>query len=861
MAVATRKKKNLVIVESPAKAKTINKYLGDDYEVVASKGHVRDLPKSRFGIDIEKGWVPTYRPLKDRKDVLDSLKKQAAKCGLVYLAPDPDREGEAIAWHLKEALGLSDERTRRVTFNEITKSAVKKAFEGAGHIDMDRVAAQEARRFLDRVVGYKLSPLLSRRLTETLSAGRVQSVAVRLIVEREREIQAFKPEEFWKIAAIVRPQGTHPRAVSQKPIVTKAKSKTDAKRPETPEPLPEGAFATELAEWAGEKFKATNQEQADAIVKALEGAAYVVSKVEQKDRQEKAAPPFTTSTLQQQASIRLRYTAKRTMMLAQKLYQGVELAGEGSVALITYMRTDSTRIAPEALTGCRTHIKTTYGDRYLPEKPNLYSSGKGAQDAHEAIRPTDLAYTPERVAKALPQDLAKLYTLIYNRFVACQMSPAIFAITNVDVSAAKGIFKAQGKIMKFDGYRKVLAPTGKQEDALLPALSERQALDLLKLNATQHFTEPPPRFNEASLVKTLEKEGIGRPSTYATIITKIQERNYVELKERRFYATKLGMTVTDLLVEHFPTIMDLKFTSHMEEELDDIETRKYQRNDVLNEFYQPFALALQEAEGKMAADAEKCPECGNPLVEKFSRFGKFFGCSGHPDCKYIKRGSGPATPREPPKPTDIVCPNCGKPMVQRMSRRGPFLGCSGYPDCKTTMNLDAAGKPTVTAKPTDHVCDQCGKPMVLREGPRGPFLACTGYPKCRRAMDVDAKGNPIKPIETGITCEKCGAAMAVKRGPRGPFLGCTAYPKCRSTKQIPPELKDKLKDLMPAARKKPPKVEVSETCPECGSPMEVRQGRKGYFLGCTMYAKTKCKGTREVSPEILDRLQSEDGAA
>jgi DNA topoisomerase-1 len=447
--------------------------------------------------------------------------------------------------------------------------------------------------------------------------------------------------------------------------------------------------------------------------------------------------------------------------------------------------------------------------------------------------------------------------MIYNRFVASQMSPAIFAITNVEVTAAKGIFKAQGKIMKFDGYRKVLPPVGKQEDALLPGLVERLALDLLKLKASQHFTEPPPRFNEASLVKTLEKEGIGRPSTYATIITKIQERNYVELKERRFYATKLGMTVTDLLVEHFPKIMDLKFTSHMEEELDDIETRKYQRNEVLNEFYQPFVQALQQAEGKLAADAEKCPECGKPLVEKFSKFGKFFGCSGHPDCKYIKRNSGPATPREPPKPTDIACPNCGKPMVQRMSRRGPFLGCSGYPECKTTMNLDAAGKPTVTAKPTDHICDQCGKPMVLREGPRGPFLACTGYPKCRRAMDVDANGNPVKPIETGINCDKCGSPMAVKRGPRGPFLGCTAYPKCRGTKQIPPELKDKVKDLMPAPRKKLPKVEVSETCPDCGAAMEVRQGRKGYFLGCTMFAKTKCKGTREVTPEIMEQLQSQ----
>jgi DNA topoisomerase I len=544
------------------------------------------------------------------------------------------------------------------------------------------------------------------------------------------------------------------------------------------------------------------------------------------------------------------------MMLAQRLYEGVEVGSDGSVGLITYMRTDSTRTAPEALNACRGHIKKAYGASYLPEKPNLYTKGKSSQDAHEAIRPTDLSYTPERVAKYLPQDQLRLYSLIYNRFVASQMNPAIFAITNVDISAAQGVFKAQGKIMKFDGYRKVLAPGGKQEDALLPVLTEQLKLDLLKLNPTQHFTEPPPRYNEASLVKTLEKEGIGRPSTYATIISKIQDRGYVELKERRFHATKLGMTVTDLLVEHFPRIMDPKFTSHMEEELDEIETRKYQRNDVLNEFYVPFQQALKDAEGKLAADADKCPECGKPLVERFSRFGKFFGCSGHPDCKYIKRG-GSTTPREPPKPTNIVCPSCGKPMVQRMSRRGAFLGCSGYPECKTTMNLDASGKAVVTAKPTDHVCDKCGKPMVLCEGPRGPFLACTGYPKCRRAMDVDAHGNPIKPIETGINCEKCGAPLVVKRGPRGPFLGCTAYPKCRGTKQVPPELKEKLKDLMPpVVRKKTPKVEVTETCPECGAPMELRQGRRGYFLGCTTFRKTKCKGSREVPPETLEQLQA-----
>src|SRR5262249_31000736 len=375
--------------------------------------------------------------------------------------------------------------------------------------------------------------------------------------------------------------------------------------------------------------------------------------------------------------------------IAQRLYEGVELGGEGSVALITYMRTDGTRVAPEALTTCRDHIQKAYGERYLPAKPNVYSTGKGAQDAHEAIRPTDLSYTPERLEKLLPHDQWRLYTLIYNRFVASQMTPAVFAITNVDVRAAQGLFKAQGKILKFDGYRRVLPPAGKQEDALLPPLAEKQALDLLRLAATQHFTEPPPRYNEASLVKALEKEGIGRPSTYATIITKIQERGYVELKERRFYATPLGMTVTDLLVEHFPRVMDPKFTSHMEEELDEIETRKYQRNDVLNEFYTPFEQALKEAEGKLAAEAEPCPECGKPPVDRFSRFGKFFGCSGHPDCKYIKRGSGEPTPRVPPTPTDIPCPNCGKPMVQRMSRRGAFLGCSGYPECKTTMNLDA----------------------------------------------------------------------------------------------------------------------------------------------------------------------------
>jgi DNA topoisomerase-1 len=673
---------------------------------------------------------------------------------------------------------------------------------------MDRVAAQEARRFLDRVVGYKLSPLLRKKVTKGLSAGRVQSVAVRLIVEREREIQKFVPEEFWKIVAVLAPTGT----VEWKPVKSKAKPKGkkkaevedngEAEKAESAPEIPAGAFLAELAEWAGQKFAAKNGDEAGKIVTALQGASYDVSKVEQKDRSEKPSAPFTTSTLQQQASIRLRFSAKKTMMVAQRLYEGVELGSEGAIALITYMRTDSTRISADALQTCRSHIQSEYGDKYLPEKPNVYASGKSAQEAHEAIRPTDLSYTPDRVAKFLPKDHLQLYTLIYRRFVASQMTPAVFAVTNVDVTAspvasapgAQGVFKAQGKILKFDGYRRILPPAGKQEDALLPSLQEKQKLDLLDLRSTQHFTQPPPRFNEASLVKALEKEGIGRPSTYAAIISKIQERGYVEQKERRFWATELGMVVTDLLVDHFPKVMDLKFTSHMEEELDQIETKKVKRDDVLNEFWQPFSQSLQVAATKMPAvkgveTGENCPNCGKPLVVRYSKVaGKFLGCSGYPDCKYIKPREGEAA-RPAPVETEHVCPNCGKTMVQRMGKRGPFLGCSGYPDCKTTMNFDAEGKPVLASRPTEHVCDKCGKPMVLREGPRGPFLACTGYPKCRNAKDVDAQGNPIKPIDSGVVCEKCGAPMAVKRGPRGPFLGCSAYPKCRSTKPVPAELK------------------------------------------------------------------------
>ncbi len=608
--------------------------------------------------------------------------------------------------------------------------------------------------------------------------------------------------------------------------------------------------------------------------------------------------------MQQQANIRLRFTGDRTMRAAQKLYEGVELSGEGAVALITYMRTDSTRVSDEALQAVRGHIGAQFGPPYLPAQPNAYASGKSAQEAHEAIRPTDLSYTPERVERSLGhdaphrQDLIRLYTLIYNRFVASQMTPAVWAVTNVEVVAsgewrvaseekpsatedaandsslatrhsplATGLFKAQGKILKFDGYRRVQAPIGKQEDATLPALSEKQALDRLGLTASQHFTQPPPRYNEASLIKALEKEGIGRPSTYASIIHKItsEERHYIEVRDRRFHATEIGKAVTDLLVEHFPRVMDLKFTSHMEEELDQIETRQTEYRQVLTEFWGPFSAALQAAEAQMPSTrgqetGEMCPKCGKPLVRNYSKKTRryFIGCSGWKEgCNYIKPVEGEA-PRPEPVETEFKCPTCGKPMLKRSGPRGEFLGCSAFPACQTKMNFDAEGKPVLTAKPTEHTCEKCGKPMVIREGKRGPFLACTGYPKCKNAKDVDAQGNPVQPIDTGLKCDKCGSAMMVRKGPRGPFLGCSAYPKCRNAKPIPAELKEQLKDQLPAAapKKELPKVDVKETCPECGGPMKLRESKRGksqYFLGCAKYPK--CKGLREASPELLEQLQ------
>jgi DNA topoisomerase I len=908
--------RNLVIVESPAKAKTIEKYLGAGFRVLASYGHVRDLPpkgKQRgedvVGINIKGGWVPRYvvvdragkggsRKVRTAEDILAELKKEADKSNIVYLATDPDREGESIAWHISEALNLDPARTQRITFNEITKSAVQRALASPSAINDQRVQAQEARRLLDRVVGYPLSNLLGKKVTRGLSAGRVQSVAVKLIVDREREIEAFKSDEYWKIIALLAPTGTV--QFTADPAKAKIYSKKNPRLPAAAAPakaeavevdgeavekepapkIPPGSFQAELARWAGKEFAASTEAEADAVYAALTAAAYTVAKVDQKDEQRRAPAPFTTSTLQQAANQRLRMSARMTMNIAQELYQGVQLGSEGSVALITYMRTDSTRVSDDALRMVRDHINQAHGPAYLPEKPNVFKSGKSAQEAHEAIRPTDLTYSPQRVQPHLTPDQFKLYTLIYNQFVASQMTPAIVAVTSVEVVAFRpeaatqelGMLKASGSVEKFDGWRRVLAPA-KQDDKVLPPLNEKQALDKLDLTASQHFTQPPPRYNEASLVKMLEKEGIGRPSTYATIISTIQTRGYVKQEQRRFHATEIGKVVTDLLVKHFPDVINVKFTSHIEEELDEIENGKIGYKAVLDEFWAPFLKDLQEAETGMPKQkgietGEKCPRCGRALVEQFSsKTGrKFVGCSGWREkenpCSYIKPGEGEAE-RPEPVVTEHKCPTCGQAMIQKVGRYGPYLACSGAPGCKTTMNIGADGTPVLASKATEHLCEKCGKPMVLREWKGRYFLGCSGYPKCRNSMDADAEGNPVKPVQTGVNCDKCNSPMIVKRGFRGPFLSCSGYPKCRNAKPIPPELKEKLKDALPPApdKKKTPDVLVDVPCPICGSKMKLCWARGRAFLGCSTWSKTKCKGSMQIDPETVEKLQQQAAAA
>jgi DNA topoisomerase I len=829
--------KNVVIVESPAKAKTIGKYLGKDYRVEASAGHVRDLPQKELGVDIEHGFKPEYVVPRAKARVVKTLRDAVKKAETVFMATDLDREGEAIAWHLCEALGLAPDGVQRVVFNEITKSAITEAFSQPGRINMNKVQAQEARRVLDRLVGYKLSPLLWKKVAKGLSAGRVQSVAVRLVVEREREIRNFKTEEYWTVGAML--------------------SRTGEDR----------EFKAQVAEVDGQKFRPGDATVARGTSDRLRRAAYSVRGVTSKSVQEKAPPPFITSDLQRTASTRLGFSTSRTMSTAQQLYQGMELGAEGSVALITYMRTDSYHVAPAALDAARGFIQTTYGPEYLPEKPMYFASKGRAQEAHEAIRPTDVNRTPESVNQYLDNDAARLYELIWNRFIASQMKPAVWSVTDVDIEAAsaeiKALLKSRGRVLAYDGHTRVTGVRLGEGEQQLPALAQGDALDLKRLEETQHFTQPPPRYSEASLVRQLESEGIGRPSTYASIISTIQERGYVEQKPSQFlrcedypacayvvpcdvdgkpmwpveshnhisthcskplalregkrcmYATRLGEVVTDKLVAHFPDIMDSKFTSHMEDELDDVEEAKIPWDQVVAEFWKPFEADLKKAGEEMQSakhtpveSAGPCPTCGAPLVQRWSRHGPFFGCSKYPDCKYIRGAESSGEPRPEPKPTEHKCEKCGGTMLLRHNRRGePFLGCEKYPKCKSTLPCDKDGNPQ-RPEPTGEVCDKCGAPMVIKNSRRGPFLACSGYPKCRNAKSLNAKGEGAegkdgegkpktarrpraarpKPVETDVDCPDCGAKLVIRMGRRGPFLGCSKYPKCRHAEDLPPEL-------------------------------------------------------------------------
>ncbi|MCS6952195.1 MAG: type I DNA topoisomerase [Bryobacterales bacterium] len=802
--------KSLVIVESPAKAKTISKYLGKQYVVKASLGHIKDLPKNELAVDIENGFEPTYQIIEGKQKVVQELRKAAKDADAVYLAADPDREGEAICAHLAEEL-----RTRknggppiyRVMFNEITANAVRKAFEKPGALNRHLVEAQQARRVLDRLVGYQISPLLWDKVRRGLSAGRVQTVALRLIVEREREIQQFQKKEYWTLDAHL--------AAKKPPLIV-----------------------ARLIKRNGENVEIPDQAAADNLVRQLEGAEYVVQSVTTREKKRNPVPPFITSTLQQEAARKLRFSVKRTMMLAQRLYEGVELGAEGAVGLITYMRTDSTRVSDEAVAEVRQLIAERFGQPYLPPEPNVYKSKKDAQDAHEAIRPTSVLRTPESVAKYLSEDELKLYRLIWMRFVASQMTPALFDQTTLDIVArgqdgAEYLFRETGSVQKFDGYLAVYEEGKDQKDEedeelkhKLPPVREGETLRFRSLEPQQHFTEPPPRYTEATLVKELEADGVGRPSTYASILSTIQERDYVRKQNGRFVPTELGMVVADLLIQHFDDIFDVRYTARLEEELDDIEEGKRDWRQAMAEFYEKFSADLERAARNMTdlKRMEKpteltCEKCGRPMVIKWGRHGSFLACTGYPECTNT-REVGVALPDLDKvdlseQENEEYCPNCGRPMVLKKGRFGQFYACSGYPDCKTTKRIGVAEKkPDI---PLEEPCPQCGSNLVIKHGRYGEFTACSNYPKCKY----------VKQKTIGMKCPVCGAGELVeRRSKRGKtFYGCSRYPECGFVSWVKP---------------------VSEACPECGSPYLVERWLKGGpELRCP---NSECRFARKLEP-------------
>jgi DNA topoisomerase-1 len=825
--------RSLVIVESPAKAKTINKYLGRKYTVKASFGHVMDLPKKTIGILLpgeenkngkkkksrrkgkagaegkapekkapkivvtrENIFEPTYEIIPDKMKIIDQLRSAAEDAPNVYLATDPDREGEAISAHLLEALTTKkSERAKffRVMFNEITEKAIKAAFEHPTQVDTHLVDAQQARRVLDRLVGYKVSPLLWDKVRRGLSAGRVQTVALRLIVERAQEIRAFVPKEYWTIHALV----------------------------EAGEPP---AFEAKLIKYKGEDLEIPDQAEAQRILAAVEHAVWQVASMAQKEKRRFAPPPFTTSKLQQAGYNRLGFTAKRTMMLAQRLYEGVELGSEGSVALITYMRTDSVRVSADALAQVRDHIGVSYGGKYLPEKPNFFKSKKDAQEAHEAIRPTDVARTPESVKPYVEESMFRLYQMIWQRFVASQMVPAVFDQTTIDIAASDYTFRATGSVMKFDGYlaayQAVKEEEEKEDEAdsesrTLPRVHEGEQVRLETIRPDQHFTEPPPRYTEATLVKELEEKGIGRPSTYAAIISTIVEREYVLKDQGRFTPTLLGERVSGLLVKSFEDIFDVGFTARLEEELDEIEEGKLPWRQSVQEFWDRFEGDLDKAHGEMESykagipTGEKCEKCGQgELLERISRHGFFLGCTRYPDCDYTRDLA--ETPGEVVEGDGATqyCDNCGKEMVIKRGRFGTFLACTGYPDCKTTRRIMTGSKPRQPDVPLDEKCPTCEGQLLRRHGRYGEFIGCQNYPKCKYT----------RPITLGIKCPKCNEGEFVRRGTakgRGAgriFYGCSRYPDCDFTTPHEP---------------------IAEPCPKCGAPFIVeKRTKQGAFRSC-----------------------------
>ncbi|HMF48193.1 MAG TPA: type I DNA topoisomerase [Candidatus Saccharimonadales bacterium] len=719
--------KNLVIVESPAKARTLEKYLGRDFQVKASVGHVVDLPKSKLGVDVKKNFAPDFTVIQAKKKVIDELKKAAKGKENIYLASDPDREGEAIAWHIAGQVVKNHKHVHRVLFNEITKKAVLEAIANPLELDRNKFDAQVARRVLDRLVGYKISPLLWTKVRRGLSAGRVQSVAVRLVCEREKDIRAFEPVEYWSLTALL--EGRLPPSFKAK-LVQWKNQKVDNK-----------------------KFRLENDETVQGIIKSLDGASWVIGDVEKKERRRFPTSPFVTSKLQQEAARKLGFQPKRTMQLAQQLYEGVELGSEGSVGLITYMRTDSTRVSNDALDAVRHHIQSQYGKNYVPDKPNTFRSKKGAQDAHEAIRPTSVEYTPERVRRYLRRDMFQLYSLIWDRFVASQMVPAVYDQTAFEIPVKEALFRATGQQIKFDGFMKVYiegrderAPQANGEDdddevqdldGVLPDLQKGDALNLLSMDPRQHFTQPPPRFTQASLIKELDENGIGRPSTYAAIISNILDREYVSQNEsRQLVPTDLGFLVTDLLVESFPDILNVEFTAGMEDQLDKIEDGKEKWTKTMKRFYTPFERDLKKAEKEM---------------------------------RDVKRQE---------VPTDIDCEKCGAKMVIKWGRNGEFLACPQYPECKTTKNFkrDEEGKiEVVVEEDVNETCELCGRPMLLRWGKFGRFLGCSGYPECKNIQPLE------KPVDLGIKCPDCKEGNIKERKSRWGkvFYGCDKYPECK----------------------------------------------------------------------------------